>query len=237
VELNSWAAIGHHVKRAREGQGLSQTELAQRSGVNISSVFRVEKGKAIRLATVRRIAKGLDIVADTILRSREFPPESAGLLVHRVSKATWYAEQDRRARIPGDHFESYQDAAERRRIGRLGFVSWFGCPPTAIMKNGPGIVLLEIHGLGLDAFNHQFYKDAVIYALRGSVSVTAKSETVHLNEGDWVGFKSSDLESIAPREGQENQPSAPQVLWIGANRFGKRKRGKAEKAVAEEYEP
>ena len=203
---------------------MSQTELASRSGVNISSVFRIEKGRPIRITTLSKIAKGLDVVLDGMLREPPFPPEAVELVVHRMSKATWYAEQDRRTRIPPDHVESYQDPAERQRIGRLGFVSWFGCPPIAIMKNGPGIVLLEVHGMGLDAYNHQFYEDAVIYVLRGKVSVRAKSETVVLSEGDWVGFKSADLESIAPTDAPENLAAAPRVLWIGANRFSKRKR-------------
>jgi len=223
VEVKSWQAIGRKIKSARQSQGLSQTELAERSRINISSVFRVEKGKAIRLTTVARIADGLDITLDTILSSVDLPPERQNMVVHRAARAPWFADEDRRAKVPADHVEAYQDAAERSRIGRLGFVSWFMCPPTAIMKNGPGIVPLEIHGLYYRAFNSQFYEDAVIFVIRGKVSVQAGSESVDLTEGDWVGFKSADLVSIGPAEGAEIQTSLPLVLWIGANRRNVRK--------------
>jgi hypothetical protein len=118
--------------------------------------------------------------------------------------------------------ESYQNSAERRRVGRLGFVGWFMEPPTAIMKNGPGVVPLEIHGLGFGAFNSRFYEDAVIYVIRGRISVQAGSENVDLNEADWVGFKSAELVSIAPVD--SDGQLVPLVLWIGANRISRRKR-------------
>jgi transcriptional regulator with XRE-family HTH domain len=222
MELKSWAVIGANIKHAREAQGLTQTELADRSEINISSIFRVEKGKAVRMATVAKIAKGLDIVVDTILSGEFRQPEFPNLVVHRVANAYWFAEDDRRAKIPPDHLESYLDANERRRLGGLGFVSWFGSPPTSIMKNGPGIVTLEIHGLRFDAFNAHFYEDAVIFVLRGRVSVQASTGKVELGEGDWVGFKSANLVSIGPAEGTAIQTLPPRVLWIGANRLDRK---------------
>jgi len=228
MDVKAWPAVGTRIKRARQSQRLSQTELSERAGINLSSVFRVEKGKPVRAATLGKIAKGLDVVLDTLLSGDPAPPEGPNLIVHRAAIASWFAEQDRRAKLPADHVERYQDANERRRIGRVGFVSWFMSPPTTIMKNGPGVVPLEIHGLGHGPFNMHFYEDAVIYAVRGRVSVQAGSDVVNLDEGDWVGFKSANLLSIGPVGPLEAQTEPPLVLWIGANRIGRRKKKKTE---------
>jgi transcriptional regulator with XRE-family HTH domain len=92
MEARPLYVIGTNIRSARQRQGLSQIELANRSGVNISSIFRIEKGKSIRISTVAKISKGLDIVLDTVLSNRELPPECANVVVHRAANASWFAE-------------------------------------------------------------------------------------------------------------------------------------------------
>ncbi|HEY3779572.1 MAG TPA: helix-turn-helix transcriptional regulator [Fimbriimonadaceae bacterium] len=222
--MKSWPAIGQRVKSVRESERLSQAELADRSKVNISSVFRVEKGKPVRMGTVAKIAAGLDVTLNDLLRRPDSQPEGVNMVIYRSASAPWFAQEDRRSKLPADHYERYQEPAERGRLGRLGFVSWFMSGPTKIMKNGPGLVALEIHGHGFGAYNSQFYEDAVIYAARGSVIVEVGEEKVTLEQGDWAGFKSAELMSIGPVDSLARNNLPPLILWIGANRLRRKKK-------------
>lgn len=55
--------IGSHVRRIREQLVLSQSELAKKANVHVSTVLKIESGqtKRIREATVRSLAQALDI--------------------------------------------------------------------------------------------------------------------------------------------------------------------------------
>lgn len=62
--------VGANIKRLREAQGISQEELADRSGLHRTYVSQVERGvKNATIASLDRIATGLkvpltDLVAD-----------------------------------------------------------------------------------------------------------------------------------------------------------------------------
>jgi transcriptional regulator with XRE-family HTH domain len=49
------------LKRIRQDLGLSQEEVARRSGVSTSSVVRAEKVGDVNVKTLRRIAEGLGV--------------------------------------------------------------------------------------------------------------------------------------------------------------------------------
>lgn len=55
--------IGQQIRKARDKQGLTQTELAAKAGVSRPTVARVELGVAISIATLEKIADalGLDV--------------------------------------------------------------------------------------------------------------------------------------------------------------------------------
>jgi len=209
-----WALIARNVRGARKLQGLSQTELARRSGVDLASVYRVEKGDAIRAGTLKKIALGLQVIVEDFLIDSFRPPQPGTLPVHREPDARWYAAIDRRHRPPPDNDDRIQDENERRRLGRLGLVPWFMCPPLIIPPNGPGVVLLEIYGGNMERFNAEFYEDGALYVLRGGAIVSVGDKSVELSEGDWVAFKTEDLtmiEALPPHE-------FALAMWIGATR-------------------
>lgn len=53
--------IGHEIRKARDEQGLTQTELASKAGVSRPTVARVELGVAISIATLEKIADALGL--------------------------------------------------------------------------------------------------------------------------------------------------------------------------------
>ena len=48
-------AVGNSVKKIREAQLLSKAELARKAGVSPLTIDRIEKGKACRMETKRKI--------------------------------------------------------------------------------------------------------------------------------------------------------------------------------------
>jgi transcriptional regulator with XRE-family HTH domain len=54
--------FGRNVRGSRRAAGLSQEQLAERSGLHMTEISRLERGvRDPRLATIVRIAQGLDV--------------------------------------------------------------------------------------------------------------------------------------------------------------------------------
>lgn len=61
------------LKKARTAQGLSQTDLASKLGVNVSTVVRWEKGtKHPDLLTLKELSKELKCSIDFLANGKEF---------------------------------------------------------------------------------------------------------------------------------------------------------------------
>lgn len=56
--------IGQQIRKARDAQGLTQTELAARAGVSRPTVARVELGVAISIATLEKIVEVLGLTVE-----------------------------------------------------------------------------------------------------------------------------------------------------------------------------
>ena len=61
--------LGERVRRARRAQDMTQDTLAQRSGLNVMTIWRLEKGKAkaVYADTVADLARSLRVSADYLL--------------------------------------------------------------------------------------------------------------------------------------------------------------------------
>lgn len=67
--------VGENVTKYRKAAGLSQAALAERIGVSVPFLSRVERGqKLMKLTTLLAIAQALDVSCDALLR--EDGPES-----------------------------------------------------------------------------------------------------------------------------------------------------------------
>lgn len=63
-----WPAIARVLVAERMLQGLTTIELARRSGVDVTTVRRVLRGRAVQLGTLRLIVASLDLSWITLLR-------------------------------------------------------------------------------------------------------------------------------------------------------------------------
>jgi transcriptional regulator with XRE-family HTH domain len=74
------ADFGDAVRAARKRIGLSQTELAQRSGVHLNTVSQVERGQADpRLSTMLALSQtlGLSMQVSGMVPMKTYPPYAA----------------------------------------------------------------------------------------------------------------------------------------------------------------
>jgi transcriptional regulator with XRE-family HTH domain len=61
--------LGRKLRRARELAGLTQEEVAERSGVHATEVSRIEAGKRDpRISTMERLAEALEVSPSDLLR-------------------------------------------------------------------------------------------------------------------------------------------------------------------------
>jgi transcriptional regulator with XRE-family HTH domain len=64
--------FGVNLRRHREDAGLTQMELANRSGMDMAEISRLELGKRDpRLSTVARVARALELTASELVRDVE----------------------------------------------------------------------------------------------------------------------------------------------------------------------
>ena len=64
--------LGDRVRRLREEQALTQAELAERSGVSLSTVSRLEQTSwPVRAGTIRKLAKALGVSPTALTREAE----------------------------------------------------------------------------------------------------------------------------------------------------------------------
>jgi transcriptional regulator with XRE-family HTH domain len=68
--------FGDNLKAVREEKGLTQEELADRTGLHLSAVGKHERGeREPRLFTVIKLAKGLEVPADRLCDGIEWLPD------------------------------------------------------------------------------------------------------------------------------------------------------------------
>ena len=75
-------ALGKRVREEREGQGLTQGDLARRAGLSLNAVARVERGERVPSArTVEKLARGLGVEPGDL-----FPKAQASLPFSSVNE-------------------------------------------------------------------------------------------------------------------------------------------------------
>lgn len=210
------------IQRGRLMQRLTQSELARRAGVTVTTIYRAEKGLPVRESSFRKVCEALNIKFDEFLKMKPvFDASREPYIHHRGTESYWYAPVDHRRMVPEDDQALVQDPRERLRLGRVGLVPAFVCYPGFVMPEGPGATLVELYGRYEHAFNPFTYRDGVLYGQRGTSRLGIRDDVLELAEGDMIGYASADLRWIEPAQplGPEGQPSL--AFWFGAVRLGR----------------
>lgn len=222
--VGDWLPVGtpedwaKRIQQRRVVSRLTQSELAQRAGVSITTVYRAEQALPVRISSLRKISEALQTKLEQFVNEKPvLRPEEISHVSHRAVEAIWYAPIDRRRTIPANNTELMQDSAERTRLGRLGLIPMFVCYPNFVMPEGPGMTLLEMHGRYDRAINADIYRECIVQCQRGCARLQVLDDVIELAEGDFVGFVSKNLRWIEPAVLGE----AAHFLWFGAVRLGR----------------
>ena len=224
-----WPVVSQNVRRMRIVQGLSQEELARRSGLAVSTVYHLERGAQVSRRTLLKVCAGLQETFDSLrTRNQSVLTDRRDLVLFRREEAIWVAFGERRPKVTEDDVLRIQEPEERLRLGRLGFVSAFGYLTNFIMPEGPGQVSFELYDRFTEAFNAPIYRDCLINGLEGRARLMFGETIVEIGPRDVVGFRSKDLVWMEPVEGEE---LPVRLMWTGAVRLGSpvREVGKAER--------
>lgn len=210
------------IRRGRGLQGYTQAELAQRAGVTITTLYRAEQGLPLRKSSIDKIASALDMTLDELLQEKPVMDVTAhACVLHRGSSNVWFAPIDRRKNVPEDNAELVRSPQERRRLGSLGLTPIFISYPRLVMPDGPGATLIEVYGRYPDGINPDIYRDCMIHCLRGAIRLQILDEVVELEEGDFIGFATTNLRWMEPAAPLKGSDPTPLALWFGAVRLGR----------------
>ena len=209
------------MRHFRIQQGLTQAELAAKAGVSVMTLYKIEYGVPARLSSIEKICtKGLGTPFEALIQTRAML-DVQDYLLYRAEAANWYAPIDRRRSVPEENARRLQDPAERRRLGKLGFVSAFHNNPNIVMPDGPGTLFLEIHGRMAGPINAGVYRDCKLHLQAGRVRCAIRERTLEMFVGDMVGLRDADLRWIEPLVPLTPEEPPPLLLWMGAGRIGK----------------
>ncbi|HPP30820.1 MAG TPA: helix-turn-helix transcriptional regulator [bacterium] len=84
-----YTRVGKRIRIIREGMGITQEELAFKSGLHPSFISHIERGKKkASLETINKLADALGVGMDKIFEPSEkdtYPLQKEGLFIRRVS--------------------------------------------------------------------------------------------------------------------------------------------------------
>ena len=231
------ALIGKRVRDFRIQKGLTQAELAARSGISIVTLYQVERGGPTRASSIDKICRqGLQTPLHSLLAVQVKMRDEA-FLVYRADEAEWRATSDRRRRVPEDNLLRIQDPAERRRQGRLGFVAAFVNNPNLVMPDGPGTLFFEIHDRFEGPINQGVFRDCKLHLQAGRLRCRISEETLELGPGDILACRDESIRWIEPLVSLTPDEPVPLLLWMGAVRMGKAVREDGRRTIVRRPRP
>jgi len=218
-----WEQISRNVRLMRRLLKTTQFELAERAQVQRSSIQRLESGLSVRVSTLRKVCKGLQVNFDEIAGMRRpfGPDDQSGCVAHHPERQTWYRQGDRRPRIPEDNESRIQAESERFRLGSLGLVPRFRSYLDFVLIDGPGVFFVEVYDRYEDwheTGEEGVYKDWILYCLSGSVRLLTETDSQVLSSGGAIGFRSGFRFSLEPLAPAKTPEEVPKLMFIGANR-------------------
>lgn len=217
-----WNLIGYNVRQGRIMRGYSQEEFATNAGVALSTVYHAEKGMPISRRSLSKICAALDESFDSIrTRKRRLLTNDIDYLLYQGGSSPWTGDLDSRKNVPDDNFQRVQDPQERMRLGRLGLVKVFLSTTNFVMPQGPGLTFIELFDRIDEPINSVIYRDCLITCTAGAARLSINGKVVELGVGDYIGYRSKELDWIEPitPNGSEDLPAC--LTWIGAVRVGR----------------
>lgn len=219
LEGSAKLAISRGIRLTRLMQGLSQKELADRSGVGLKTLYRVEAGESGTSATIRKICFALGVTPEQL---RAVPANTVGdqmpYGVHYGGQEVWtYPETTRRGKPTGDEMVRIQDPKERLRLSQIGFIPLFFAGPRFIMPEGPEVLRVELYSRNEGQLNAHLYRECIVVGVRGRFRCQLGSDLLEIGPGDVLGTHVAEIQWFEPLSDQE----LPVLFtWVGGVRHG-----------------
>lgn len=203
-------------------RGLSQEELARRSGVAVKTIYRGELGAPMRTGTFAKICKALDSTMEQLkVGTLQSVSGNVKFGFHPADREFWiYSRATRRTNTPDDELERIQNPEERKRLGLTGLVPTFGTVMDFIMPQGPGLLKIELYGKFMERLNDAIYREGIFMPIQGRVRIGILEDVVELGPGDMMGYHTKDLQFIEPAPEMRPEDLPVVIHWVGGVRIG-----------------
>jgi transcriptional regulator with XRE-family HTH domain len=168
--MNSEKVVGKRIKSLRESKLISIEEMADRSGLNVEQIIRIEENKELpSLAPLIKIARVLGIRLGTFLDD----DDALGPVISRKEK---YKETI--------SFSTNQETSRTH----MDYFSLSADKPGRHME--PFIIQVAPREEGSDFILSSHEGEEFIYSLEGSFEISYGTDTYVLNEGDSIYYDS-----------------------------------------------
>ena len=201
--------FGQNVRDLRRVRGWSIDSLAKRAGVASHTVHRIERGYPSTKSRRMRIAFALDTVVERLGQSDASITKEVSCHLHEDDQ--WLGLIDWRPTVPEDNEIAIQSSEERRRLGRLGFVTQFVKILRCRLPKGKLVAgILELYG---DLPESSYLGGEIFaFALKGDSVLHHKDERFTLKEGAATTFDCTQPFYFSPVDPKAGSPSL--VLYV-----------------------
>jgi len=184
--------LGHRLRRARNRQGLSIRDLAEKAGVSKTSIVRIEQGHPSFPSTIVRIAgaMGLHLAGLT-----EPIADDQIVAVHHAEDDRWF-DLVNFGEGPLGGLDRPTTVEERRGLADVAIM---------YMKNRleGGVMLPVIVDIYAPSNPRSHPGEEMVYAIKGPVKLTIGHQTITLQTGESASFWSSEIHVYEPGEGAD----------------------------------
>ncbi|MDL2241379.1 XRE family transcriptional regulator [Bacteroidales bacterium OttesenSCG-928-L03] len=168
--MNSDKIIGSRIKSVREMKQISLTEMAERTGLDVEQVERIEQDKSLpSLAPLIKIARVLGVRLGTFLDDND----ELGPVVSRKDKYQQSISFSTNQTASHKHMDYY--ALSHDKAGR---------------HMEPFMIRVEPADEGVQFLNSSHEGEEFIFCMEGALEVTYGSEVYILEEGDSIYYDS-----------------------------------------------
>lgn len=211
-----WHSVGQLVKSIRIQRRITYRDLALQAGIGRGTVLRIEAGHPSRKETLKRIEMALNLSPGVLTHSQ--PLVAGPFYIQELSHEFIHIRQNPKhlKPLPAYTQEMLQDAGERRRIGKLGFVSCFQWEADLGLAGATmRATLMELHD---EMAPSQHDGEELVFGVRGTSVVRLEGEEIVIHEFESASFWPSRPHRYAP-----HLSSAPSLLLSVRIDVGKRK--------------
>ena len=191
------AVVGQRLRRARQRQGLSVRDVAERAGMSKTSVVRLEAGGPVRPSTVVRVCAALGLHVE---RLAGLSDEGVGpVSVHRASDDRW-VDMANAGGGPLLGADRSLSASERGRAASEGVAV-----PLCLMRSRlpGGRVLPTVLDVHAPSETRSHPGEEFVYVLSGRLRLEVGEHVVELAEGESATFWSAEPHRYLPASAEE----------------------------------